>query len=858
MRKKQLYAILLAGVVSANSVPSVVLAAEADAVQTVSESTEAESEPGDTDGGETENPSTPTDTPSEPEELPTNPTQTPNDPADTPVQPTETPTDSTEDSSVPPANAETAQEATGTPEISQVSEARNPGDSVENTETGVYISFIDESGAETKKEYYETLQYAVNAALKYYQAPEHDKSKAVVVKIEKQFFLSETVKIENGKINIVATTPDVSIGRIDPNDTTKVLDGDMFVVTGSNSELQFSTENGGKFTISGDNGSAGTKTSSGSIVRVESGCNFGMSNGVILTENNTTANGAAICNNGGYVVLKGGTVTGNTSNQGAVYSTTDIDLQGTVSIKDNKTPDNLNANLYLDGEASAVVTDTLTGSAISLTAVSVTEGRAVVKAGKSKDGTDIILDADTIKQFMYDTEDYTIELSQDGKSAVLKGTVVESQPKVTDSKITGLEKPLKFFPGKAYKFNVVGAGFENKTPVKDDIRWNPVYWAEDEKPTDKQKQTFWRIRSAKGIKKAGKYDMYVFFKKQVYDGNKWTDTDIVEHVKITFQSAAISDKEWKRYVNFLNYQNHMVWFDHNTVSVTMSTTKDCKWYSYLVDAGTSNTDIKKLYKEENAKTEAKANRKFSVEVKDIPEKDVWLVVAAKPDDGGPATYKIIKLANRPKPTKPDRKPHKYHVSESTVTGLENPLKFFPKQTKPHKFNVIGAGQNVENPVTGDEKWIPLYWSMFEDGKKKMYSWQIISEKGIKGAHTYPMYIFFEKQIFNGEKWVDPGVGESMKITFRSAEISDEEWNAYIEEYNKKHPDAPLNPDGTSADPVADLTPTEAASKQDTGSANRTAAETADTAPIGSMSALAALSLLAGGYVLVRKRKKEEI
>ena len=196
------------------------------------------------------------------------------------------------------------------------------------------------------------------------------------------------------------------------------------------------------------------------------------------------------------------------------------------------------------------------------------------------------------------------------------------------------------------------------------------------------------------------------------------------------------------------------------------------------------------------------------------------------------------------------------MTESKVTGLENPLKFFPR--KFYDFQVVGAGQNDKDPVSGDEKWIPLYWSMSVNGSKNT-SWRIGSkEKGIRKAETYPLYIFFKKQTFNGKDWVDTDVVEYMKTSFRSAEITDEEWKDYIDDYNASNPDDGLNYDGTSAGSIADLTPTEAASEQDTGSSERTAADTADRTPIGSMSTLAMLSLLAGGYVIVRKRKKEEI
>ena len=41
-----------------------------------------------------------------------------------------------------------------------------------------------------------------------------------------------------------------------------------------------------------------------------------------------------------------------------------------------------------------------------------------------------------------------------------------------------------------------------------------------------------------------------------------------------------------------------------------------------------------------------------------------------------------------------------------------------------------------------------------------------------------------------------------------------------------------------------------------GSASKSAVSTGDESPVGTMMALAAASILAGGYVLVRRRKKE--
>lgn len=751
MRKKQLYAVILAGVVAAGSVPGTVFASQQDSVQAAAETIENEAAEEGTETSEvpsepTETPDVPTEAPTEPTETPDVPTETPSEPTETPDVPTEAPAEPTETPSEPNGDAQPSPEATATP---------IPGGPVE-TDMGVSVNLIQADGS-VKPIYYATLQDAVNAALEYYQAEDHDKSKAVVVEITKQFSLSETVRIENGKINIVAAA-DVSIGRIDPQDPNKVLDGDMFVVTGKDSELQLSAKNGGRLTLSGENGSDGAELSSGALVRVENEGSFGISDGVILSGNTSSADGAAIDSKGGSVVLKGGTITGNSGAKGAVYSNADIAVQGTVTIKDNT-----GANLYLDGEAAAVVTDVLNNSAISLTSSAAADQKVIAKAGSKADGTAVSADEfkAAAEQFAYDTEDYSIVLGADGLTAVLK----QEQSEVTPT----------------------------PTPTTD-----PSF--------------------------------------------------------LTYQSKTLK------------------WVDHTTATAVMSTTKDCKWYYYFVDAGTSAEDIKRQYNASNAKNEAKANTKFTVKAEKIPEKETWLVVAAKPTTGS-AQLRVLKLNNNNRPAAPvtptvtTRAPRKYQVTESTVTGLENPLKFFPR--KKYEFCVIGAGENDKNPINGDERWIPKKWRMSINGADQgdvddprenhnPRKWTIASPGGIRNAATYPMYIFFEKQTYNGKEWVDTDVVEYMKTSFSSAEITDEEWNAYIDDYNNEHPDDGLNYDGTGAGSVADLTPTEAPSSQDTGSSEKAAADTADYAPIGSMSALAALSLLAGGYVIVRKRKKEEI
>ena len=131
----------------------------------------------------------------------------------------------------------------------------------------------------------------------------------------------------------------------------------------------------------------------------------------------------------------------------------------------------------------------------------------------------------------------------------------------------------------------------------------------------------------------------------------------------------------------------------------------------------------------------------------------------------------------------------------------------------------------------------------------------------KGSVTYTIYIYCKKQVYNGKKWVDTDVVQPYKSQFTAVEYTDKELADYLAELSgtpaQDDADGGDGGDGSGGD-GGKLTATAAASAKDAGSKSKSAVSTADESPIGTMSVLAALSLLAGGYVVVRKRKKEEI
>lgn len=299
------------------------------------------------------------------------------------------------------------------------------------------------------------------------------------------------------------------------------------------------------------------------------------------------------------------------------------------------------------------------------------------------------------------------------------------------------------------------------------------------------------------------------------------------------------------------------WINHTSANVTLISNKSgtCyyKWVSRNSD-GTSATpkDLTSTGKQ----TTFTADKKFNIGLEDLDsDNPIDLYIQIK-DKNGVLTNPLkiaFKEDSRPKvadPT-PTNTPNAYipEPKDSEVFGLEEPIQFYPNVA--HEFQVIGAGTTNESPNEGDVKWVPLYWSTSSNpSKKNQYdSWKIVSKNGIDKEATYNIYIFFKKYIYTGGQWFETDTIESAVWQFRSAKLT---------------PTGTPGADGsygggqTGSDPNATITGEASATSSNGGNGTRSknAVSTADNSPIGTMSALAVASLLAGGYVIVRRRKKD--
>lgn len=762
MRRKQLYAIILAGALAASSAPAAVFAAEGDVAATA-ETSEENPVDGET-AAATEAPAeeTPADT-TVATEAPAEqaPAQEAAAATEAPAQeaaPSEQTQQTTEET---PAVQETpAAETSETTETEGETEELAPGETTDQTAISITLKATEE-GQEDKVRYFDTLQHAIDAAPEYNAETNRG---ATVIEVSGQIELENTVTVKANKKVCIRATNAVTISR-----KAGTLTADMFQVSGENAELQFDVKEGAEnasLTVSGSLDEANTQVVDGSIVKVSEKGAFGIGTGVTLKDNNTSADGGAITNKDGNVVLYGGTITGNTGVKGGgIYTNTSINVQGTVVVNENKRGTEV-SNICLDGATTMInVTDVLTGSDISFAHLNEADALTVVKAGVNSAGTALtadnfktVIDAndESNSQIKYENKDaYTLNLAADNLSAVLKKT-----------------EPVDPNP--------------NPNPNPDP----------DSKPDD------------------GK------------DDTKKESDSFKSEYKIT------------------------KWVDYSSLKMQVVSNKNCTAYFTLRKKNNTVSAVNTKTAKKVTLTAGKAQPLNMT----LPGDSEYMLVGYYVFSDNSNKLESYTITGRPEKV---RDPEKHTVDECTVTGLESPLKFYPKMF--YEFSATGAGQNSDKtPVTGDEKYVPLYWSTHKNptAKQQNKEWKIGSAKGISEAGTYTMYVFFQKYTYKSDKWVE-GKIESKAVQFQAAEITKDEWENYETENNITP--VPYNGDDTGSgdDADAELTATAEASEKDAGSKSKSAVSTADESPIGTMSALAALSLLAGGYIVVRKRKKEE-
>lgn len=776
---------------------------------------------------------------------------------------------------------------------------------------------------------------------------------AYKILISASFNLTDTITVPANK-NIAifgATNATTVVGRGSvAGDMIKVSAGSILSMT--QNEGDGSTEIG-KLSVEGKKDDE--TAADGSIVSVEAGAKFVMTTGVTLSKNISTAAGAAV-KNSGKLVITGGEIKDNVSTGGAVYSTGTISLEhGTDAAADEpkiienytSAEKNVKSNIVLgkqDQSAGSIIIagafenqnigysvenpavdytvfqkpESLDATAFEKAvnamsyegdqsyAVDTTSGKLVSKIpfvrvtaqeSEKENTVSVKIESDKAGTYFYKYVKKDADAPKFDKSAVTPGVEIEAKQE-TSFDISGItDKSIDLYVWVETKDGFVGAAKKQTVNVKQAEdpkpvataptitkasfkKWNSISEAVVTITSDKEGQYYYKLvkhgtkvsKSDIDTSKAGKkiaaktetqiklsklnaktsYDVYVVVKNSAGVSNM--KQIALDQSKRPTPTPTPSNQT-KASLRWTGYS----WRDHSSATVTCVIGADgiCN-YTWKVKGSSENGG--------SGKVNIKADKAFNIELNNLPDKEIEVYITAK-DSKGKAmllqptingqvktkdTFKIsLPEKNRPKvatPTPTDT-PDAYipNVKESVVQGLDEAIQFYPNQF--YEFTVIGAGTTNQDPNEGDVKWVPLYWSTAANptAKQQHTAWKIGSTKGIKKADTYNLYVFFQKYVYTNGNWQPLDTIESAVYQFKSAELT---------------PSGTPGADGTDGqtgtDPDATVTGEASATSSNggNGSTSRSAVSTADNSPIGTMSALAVASLLAGGYVIVRRRKKD--
>ena len=753
--------------------------------------------------------------------------------------------------------------------------------------------------------------------------------------------LTGTVTIpENKSIAIFGENDQAVIERADSfrGNLFEVRSGSAFYMAKKDAANSEGTEGTLKVDGSVTDGSA----VDGSLVYVAEGANFSLTTGITLCNNNTNAKGAAILNEGGNVLLTGGTITGNKSDNGAIYSTGVLSLEkgnGAADTEpsitgnfraDNTTP----ANIILSGEGRIEVKGELTAATVGF---SVEEPRADYAAIVSADGLDANVYAKALQvlapQYEGDTTQFTvdettgklissekpapnvtkadftkwnsateavvtIQSDKDGQyyyklvkhgaaapdiDTSKEGTAIAAN-KATNIKLSKLDANtsydvyvcVKDSDGLVSELKKIELD-QSKRPKQEETKktapkitkasfskWNSATEAVVTIQSDKDGKYYYQVvehgTKVSSISTDGdgnditannptditisdlaadkNYDVYVCVK----------DSDGVSSLKvIELDQSGRPKKNSTIKLKWTGFQ----WTSHESASVTLraNVTGTC-YYAWAERNDDGTSEQPKI--DTNSSTQSvsiSADKNFTIYLNDLnADNGIDLYIRIKDSEGNVSGLKKLKFKQDTRPAKsdPEHTPNVPEVTKSILKGLDDELEFYPNTF--YDFTVIGAGTTNSNPGEGDVKWEPLYWSTSSNPSdaQKHSSWKIGSTKGITKADTYNLYVFFRKWIYTGGQWVETDTVESAVYQFRSADITVTPSGAA---------DGSNSGGQTGANPEA-TTEASATSANGDGTTSRSAVSTADNSPIGTMSALAVASLLAGGYVIVRRRKKD--
>ena len=104
------------------------------------------------------------------------------------------------------------------------------------------------------------------------------------------------------------------------------------------------------------------------------------------------------------------------------------------------------------------------------------------------------------------------------------------------------------------------------------------------------------------------------------------------------------------------------------------------------------------------------------------------------------------------------------ASKNTITGI-NSDGSYTTETK-ITFTAVGAGTDIENPIKGDVRYLPLNWEVLESRSWDKAPYSATFRMGKSGNYT--LTVTYNQQKFDGSNWVNTGTQDTKQVNFTVA------------------------------------------------------------------------------------------
>lgn len=112
-----------------------------------------------------------------------------------------------------------------------------------------------------------------------------------------------------------------------------------------------------------------------------------------------------------------------------------------------------------------------------------------------------------------------------------------------------------------------------------------------------------------------------------------------------------------------------------------------------------------------------------------------------------------------------RYPIKTSTNENKITGIRNGQ--IIKVNKNIKFTAEGGGMNIEEPIEGDVRYVPVKWQGLTEGTWKEAPYTATVKAAKNG--TYTLKVTFDRQVYKNGKWVSDGADDIKSVQVRATE-----------------------------------------------------------------------------------------